>query len=95
MTLNGKLSSKKVLVLSCFFYCIYTSDLPQIRQFESTIFIYTDDITIAYQSEPFAEIEEVLKRISTYFKNWRLKANPGKSVHCVYNLTDQATLKLS
>lgn len=48
VSINGKESRKKVLnkglpqgsVLSCFLYCIYTSDLPQIGQLKSRLLIY-------------------------------------------------------
>ena len=42
-------------------------------------------------------MNEDLQNLSNYFKDWRLKANPGKTVHCVFHLTDQQankTLKL-
>lgn len=90
--INGKLSGQRVLnnglpqesVLSCLLHCVYTSDLPQIRQFRSRV---------AYQSDSFEDIENVLnedlRKLSSYFKDLRLKANPGETIHCVQHLTNQ------
>lgn len=92
VTINGKESRKRVLnnglpqgsVLSCFLYCVYTSDLPKIQQIKSRLFIYADDIAIAYQSNNFEDIENVLNEdlneLSNYFKDWRLKANTAYSI---------------
>ena len=97
--INGKNSSKRILnnglpqgsVLSCFLYCLYTSDIPNTR---SRLFMYADDIAIAFQAKTFEEIERALRadlvRLSFYFSKWRLKPNAGKTVSCVFHLNNRA-----
>ncbi|KAG4071162.1 hypothetical protein HA402_001152 [Bradysia odoriphaga] len=74
--MNGKKSSKRILnnglpqgaVLSCFLYCLYTSDIPNMR---SRLFMYADDTAIAFQAKTFEDIEKALRadlvRLSRYF----------------------------
>lgn len=39
----------------------------------------------------FEEIEKVVRKLTSYFGDWRLIANPGKTEHCVFHLTNQHT----
>lgn len=65
-------------------------DLPTTH---SRKFIYVDDNALACQSETFKELEikmsEDLEVMSKYFKDWRLKPNTGKTVHCLFHLNNQ------
>ncbi len=105
VTVNGKSSRKRILnnglpqgsVLSCFLYCLYTNDLPCLQ---SRMFIYADDIAIAYQAKSFKELEDVMnkdmEKLAKYFENWRLKPNTTKTVHCIFHLNNrQASRKLN
>lgn len=105
VTLNGKVSRKRIVnnglpqgsVLSCFLYCLYTNDLPRIQ---SRLFIYADDIAIAYQAKSFKELKDAtnkdLEKMSKYFKDWRLRPNIGKTVHCIFHLNNrQASRELN
>lgn len=96
--INGKISSKRTLnnrlpqgsVLSCFLFCLYTSDILKTR---SRIFMYADDIAIAFQAKTFEDIEKVLRadlvKLSFYFAKWRLKPNASKTVSCVFHLNNR------
>lgn len=96
--LNGKTSRNRVLnnglpqgsVISCILYCLYTSDIPEVQ---SRLFIYADDIAIAFQAKTFEEIEAILNSdlqiLSNYFNDWRLKPNTTKTVSCVFHLNNQ------
>lgn len=64
------------------------------------MFIYADDIAIAYQATSFKELEDVLNKdmdnLAKYFMNWRLKPNTAKTVHCIFHLNNrQASRKLN
>lgn len=98
--INGKSSRKRVLnnglpqgsVLASFLYCVYTMDLPRTN---SRKFIYVDDNALASQAKTFEEVEtkvnEDLEAMSKYFKDWRLKPNTGKTVHCLFHLNNRET----
>lgn len=64
-----------------------TMDLPPTQ---SRMFIYADDNAIACQAQTFAELQDKLNAaldlMSKYYKDWRLRPNPGKTVHCVFHL---------
>lgn len=53
--------------------------------------------TIAFQSESFEVIAKVLQEdLRKLISDWRLRANPGKTVRCEFHLThQQANLKLN
>lgn len=65
--LNGNESRKRIVnnelpqgsVLSCCLYCIYTNKLPNTQ---SRLFVYADDIAIAYQSKSNKELEDVMNK---------------------------------
>lgn len=69
---------------------MYTYDLPTTL---SRLFIYADDIAIAFQAKSFEDVEKALRKdlrkLSLYFKNWRLKPNVEKTVSCVFHLNNQ------
>lgn len=104
--INGKESRSRIVnnglpqgsVLSSILYCLYTSDLP--LNTRSRLFIYADDITLAFQATTFGELEAALQQdliiLSNYFKLWRLKPNVGKTVHFIFHLNNhQANQKLN
>ena len=72
---------------------IYTGDLPHTR---SKKYIYADDIALMISDKSFTPIEhslsEDLDTMSSYFDNWRLKLNLGKTVcssfHLAHRLAD-------
>ena len=80
-------------VLAPLLFNIYTADLPHTR---SKKYIYADDIALMISDKSFTPIEhslsEDLDTMSSYFDNWRLKLNLGKTVcssfHLAHRLAD-------
>jgi len=77
--LNNRLPQGSVLAPVLF--NIYTHDLPETT---SKKFVYADDICLATQSKKFDTIEHTLEEylyaLEKYFKKWRRKPNPSKTV---------------
>ena len=80
-------------VLAPLLFNIYTADLPHTR---SKKYIYADDIALMISDKSIVPIEhslsEDLDTMSSYFDNWRLKLNLGKTVcssfHLAHRLAD-------
>ena len=78
-------------VLAPLLFNIYTADLPHTRSKK-----YADDIALMISDKSFTPIEhslsEDLDTMSSYFDNWRLKLNLGKTVcssfHLAHRLAD-------
>ncbi len=77
-------------VLAPMLFNIYTNDQPQFQNVRR--FIYADDLCIATQSKFFETIEYMLtgalQSLSTYYKQWSLSANPGKTQVCTFHLNN-------
>ncbi len=75
-------------VLAPMLFNIYTNDQPQFQNIRR--FIYADDLCIGTQSKFFKTIEYMLtgalQSLSTYYKQWFLNANPGKTQVCTFHL---------
>lgn len=92
VSIGGKTSSTRRLnsglaqggVLSPLLFILYLSDLPQTM---SRKFLFADDLALAMQygyyglSEQFAiaALNKDLRKLATYYSNWRLRANPAKT----------------
>ena len=80
-------------VLAPLLFNIYTAALTHTR---SNKYIYADDIALMISDKSFSPIEhslsEDLDTMSSYFDNWRLKLNLGKTVcsscHLAHRLAD-------
>ena len=74
-------------VLAPLLFNIYTADLTHTR---SKKYIYADDIALMISGKSFTPIEhslsEDLDTMSSYFVNWRLKLNLGKTVCSSFHL---------
>jgi hypothetical protein len=74
-------------VLAPILFNIYTADLPST---DSKKYIYADDIALMTTNKAFPPIEATLSddldSMSTYFDNWRLKLNIGKTVCTSFHL---------
>ena len=103
--MNGKRSRWRIQknglpqgsVLAPMLFNIYTNDQPQFNNIRR--FIYADDLCITTQSNSFTTIERkltgALKLLSTFYKQWFLNADPGKTQVCVFHLDNhQAHRKL-
>ena len=77
-------------VIAPLLFNIYTHDLPPTI---SKKYVYADDLALKSVHKNFPEIERDLSQdvdtLSTYFANWRLKLNTGKTVSIVFHLSNR------
>lgn len=95
---NGSESRKRVLnnglpqgsVLSPVLFNVYTADMPETK---AQKFAYADDIALLAQAKTFQEVESILNEdlniMENYFKLWRLKPNPSKTVSSCFHLNSR------
>ena len=74
-------------VISPTLYNLYTADFP--KSSATSLYAYADDIAIlsTSRSEKLAhcKLQSALKEASVYFKKWKLKPHPDKSVHVIFS----------
>jgi len=77
-------------VIAPLLFNIYTHDLPPTV---SKKYVYADDLALKSTHKDFPEIEEDLSKdvdsLRSYFTNWRLKLNTGKTVSSVFHLANR------
>jgi hypothetical protein len=78
-------------VLAPLLFNLYISDVP-LSSVKSKMFMYADDLAIAYQSKSFEEGQTILESdiniLFDYYKSWRLKPNPTKTVVSAFHLNN-------
>ena len=78
-------------VLAPLLFNVYTNDQPLSTDTRS--FIYADDRATLAQGKNKREVEEKLMKclseLSDYYHANRLKANPGKTVSCMFHLNNR------
>ena len=78
-------------VLAPLLFNVYTNDQP--LQQDTKSFIYADDRATLAGGRTKAEVErklnECLQQLSDYYRNNRLKANPSKTVSCMFHLNNR------
>ncbi len=90
--MESKKKKKKGLpqgsVLAPMLFNIYTNDQPHFQIIRR--FSFADDLCIVTQSKSFKTNENVLtdalQSLSTYYEQWSLNANPGKTQVCTFHL---------
>jgi len=69
---------------------MYTQDIPETT---SQKFVYADDICLATQNKEYGTLEHTLEEdlqiLENYFKKWRLKPNPSKTVVSEFHLKNR------
>jgi hypothetical protein len=79
-----------IRVLAPILFNLYVHDIPKTN---STIFQYADDIALlagGTDLDATAQVlEQDLQKLSTYFKDWRLKPNPAKTEIATFHLNNQ------
>jgi hypothetical protein len=98
VSLGGRISRIKVLnnglpqgsVLAPVLFNLYVHDIPQT---DSLLFQYADDIALLAGSKDLdtgaRTLERDLEKLSTYFRNWRLKPNPNKTEVTTFHLNNR------
>ena len=75
--------------IDIFIFFIFIFHLPSI----SKKYVYADDLALKSVHKDFPEIERDLSQdvdtLSTYFANWRLKLNTGKTVSSMFHLANR------
>jgi hypothetical protein len=78
-------------VLAPILFNLYISDIP-LTLVKSRMFMYADDLAVAYQGKSFEEGQKVLESdinvIFNYYISWRLKPNPSKTVVSAFHLNN-------
>lgn len=69
---------------------LYIKDLPATT---ARIFIYANDIALAYQSKDFESLENILSEnldiLHKFYNQWRLKPNPSKIEVTFFHLNNK------